>query len=69
MNKKINKSLDFLKGRLISIKGIFDNKSVYENTLSAIEAAINNNFIIELQVKMMKCGTLVVFGDDTMDRL
>ena len=69
MNKKINKSLDFLKGRLISLKGIFDNKSVYENTLSAFEEAIKNNLIIELQVKMMKCGTLVVFGDDTMDRL
>lgn len=69
MNKKISKDLNFLKSKLISRKGIFDNKRIYENTFSAFERAIKNYYIIELQVRMLKDGVLVVFDDDDMERL
>ena len=69
MNKKISKDLNFLKSKLISRKGIFDNKRIYENTFSAFERAIKNDYIIELQVRMLKDAVLVVFDDDDMERL
>lgn len=69
MNKKISKDLNFLKSKLISRKGIFDNKRIYENTFSVFERAIKNDYIIELQVRMLKDGVLVVFDDDDMERL
>ena len=69
MNKKVSKDLNFLKSKLISRKGIFDNKFIYENTFSAFERAIKNDYIIELQVRMLKDGVLVVFDDDDMERL
>ncbi len=63
------KDKSFLKGRLIAHRGIYDNKGVYENTLKAFEKAMKLNYIIELDVRMLKCGTLVVFHDQDMERL
>ena len=63
MNKK-SKDLKFLIDR-----GIFDNKRIYENTISAFERAIKLNYIIELDVRMLSCGTIIVFHDDDMERL
>lgn len=63
------KDLSFLKKRHIAHRGIFDNKRIYENTISAFARAIKNNFIIELDVRMLADGTLIVFHDDDMERL
>ena len=69
MNKKVNKDLNFLKGKKISRKGIFDNKEVYENTLKAFETIINSDYILEIQVRMLKDGTLILFDEEDMERL
>ena len=68
MNKK-GKNLDFLIDRPIAHRGIFDNKRIYENTISAFERAIKLNYVIELDVRMLACGTVIVFHDDDMERL
>ena len=40
-----------------------------ENSMSAFSAAINERFGIELDVRLSKDGELVVFHDDTLDRV
>lgn len=68
MNKRII-DLSFLKKNRIAHRGIYDNKRIYENTISAFTRALKYNYIIELDVRMMACGTLVVFHDENMERL
>lgn len=63
------KDISFLKGRLIAHRGVYDNKGVYENTLTAFEKALHCNYIIEIDVRMLIDGTLVVFHDQDMERL
>ncbi|MBN9027338.1 MAG: glycerophosphodiester phosphodiesterase [Rhizobiales bacterium] len=40
-----------------------------ENTLSAVRAAIDRNFAIEVDLQLTADGAVVVFHDDTVDRL
>ena len=40
-----------------------------ENTLSAVGAAIDKNFAIEVDLQLTADGAVVVFHDDTVDRL
>jgi len=40
-----------------------------ENTLSAVRAAIERNFAIEVDLQLTADGAVVVFHDDTVDRL
>lgn len=61
--------MTFLKGNLIAHRGVYDNKGVYENTLSAFDRAIDRRYIIELDVRMLIDGKLVVFHDEDMERL
>lgn len=68
MNKRII-DISFLKKNKIAHRGIYDNKRIYENTISAFTRAIKYNYIIELDVRMLACGTLVVFHDQDMERL
>lgn len=63
------KDLTFLKSKLIAHRGIYDNKRIYENTLAAFERAIKNNYIIELDLRMLKDGSIVAFHDEDMERL
>lgn len=63
------KDCSFLKGNLFSRRGLFDNKRIYENTLSSYNRAIKNKFGIELDVRLLKDGTVVCFHDEDMKRL
>ncbi len=38
----------FLKERIISHRGIYDNKKVFENSLEAIKKAKEKNYIVEI---------------------
>lgn len=69
MNKKEKKNIDFLLDKLICHRGIYDNKDIYENTIDAFKEALKYDCILEFDVRMLKCGTLVVFHDDDMERL
>lgn len=63
------KELHFLKTRLIAHRGIYDNKRIYENTISAIQRAIKHQYIIEFDVRLLSDGACVVFHDQNMERL
>lgn len=53
----------------IAHRGLFDNKSIPENSLPAFKNAADNNFGIEMDVQTSKDGVLVVFHDSTVDRM
>jgi glycerophosphoryl diester phosphodiesterase len=46
-----------------------NNKEIPENSLLAFKKAINNNYVIELDVHLLKDGNIVVFHDDNLKRL
>lgn len=60
---------NFLKNSIIAHRGIYDNKKVVENTLEAFKKAINKGYAIELDLRITKDNKVVVFHDDTLDRL
>lgn len=62
------RNIDFLK-RKIAHRGIYDNKLVPENSILAFEKAINKKEMIELDVHLTKDNYVVVFHDDTLDRM
>ena len=60
----------WLTARPIAHRAYHDAKSGrMENTLSAVRAAIDHNFAIEVDLQLTADGAVVVFHDDTVDRL
>lgn len=53
--------------RIVAHRGL--NRQALENTLPAFEAALASTEGVELDVQLAKCGTLVVFHDDTLGRI
>lgn len=49
-------------------RGLHDDTKA-ENSISAIKAAVENGYGIEFDVRLSSDGTLVVFHDDTLDRV
>lgn len=63
-------STDFLKEHPIAHRGYFDNAGAYpENSLGAILEAVNKGFACELDVMLSSDGEVMVFHDDTLDRM
>ena len=61
--------LSWLK-RPVAHRGLHNaNNGVIENTPSAIAAAIEDGFAVEVDLQRAACGTPVVFHDDDLDRL
>ena len=64
------RDISFLKGRLIAHRGCHDiEKNVPENSMLAFDKAVENNYIIELDVHILKDGNIVVFHDDNLKRM
>lgn len=63
------KDISFLRFNLIAHRGIYDNKTTYENTIKAFQYAIDNNYVIELDVQQLKDDIIIVFHDEDMARL
>ena len=61
--------VDFLKQSIIAHRGIYNNITIYENTLESIMYAVKNNLIVEIDVRLTKDNKLIVFHDDTGTRL
>lgn len=59
----------FEKNRIISHRGIHDNKEIFENTLEAFELAIKEDYIIELDIRLTKDKKIVVFHDINTKRI
>lgn len=63
------KKMDFLVKTPIAHKGVHDNKKgIIENTIPAFFLSIEKGYTIELDIHIIKDGTIVVFHDDTLKR-
>lgn len=66
---EMNKNITWMHDINIAHRGLHDiSKGIPENTIIAFDQAINNNYAIELDVHLLKDGTLIVFHDDTLKR-
>jgi glycerophosphoryl diester phosphodiesterase len=61
-------ALDWLTARPVAHRGLHGN-GVVENSLSAAAAAVAANYAIEVDLQLSKDGEVVVFHDETLDRL
>ena len=61
------KDLSFLRDRMIAHRGLHDLK-IKENTIPAFKNAINYNYVIELDVHVLKDNNVVVIHDDNLIR-
>ncbi len=65
----INPKYKWLTEVYVAHRGLFDNVTVPENSIPAFERAAQHYFGIETDVQQTKDGVLVVFHDDTLDRM
>ena len=63
------RDINFLKDYKIAHRGIYDNKNISENSIFAFEKAIKKKEMIELDIHLTKDEKIVVFHDDTLDRM
>lgn len=64
------KNLNFLKQNIIAHRGFHDiSLGIPENSIPAFKRAIENKFIIELDIHLLKDNTVVVFHDDNLKRM
>ena len=62
--------LKFLKQNMIAHRGMHNKDAkIPENSLLAFKKAIENNYLIELDVHILKDGNVVVFHDDNLERM
>ncbi len=61
-------TLDWLTARPVAHRGLHGN-GVIENSLSAAAAAIAANYAIEVDLQLSADGEVMVFHDETLDRL
>ena len=62
------KNIDFLKKSLIAHRGLH-NSNIPENTLPAFVKSVNKNYIIELDIHILKDNTIVVYHDHNLKKL
>ncbi len=61
---------ELLKGAMIAHRGLHGfSKDVPENSLRAFQAAVDKDYWIENDIHLTKDGHVVVFHDDTLDRM
>ncbi len=64
------KDITWIKERLIAHRGLHsEDKTTPENSLAAYQKAIDHNYGIEMDINVMKDGTVVAFHDITLNRL
>ena len=59
----------FLTKNIISHRGIYDNKKIFENTLPAFKKALSKRYIIELDIHLTKDNNIIVFHDYNTKRM
>ena len=58
-----------MKNKIISHRGIYDNKIIFENTIESFKKAIKKNYAIELDIHITKDKKIIVFHDHNLKRL
>lgn len=61
--------MDFLLKTPITHRGLFDNKKIPENSLAAFKASVDVGYPIELDIRILHDGHLVVFHDSSLLRM
>lgn len=68
--KRMKRDINFLTQNLIAHRGYHNiKKGIPENSIMAFENAIKHNYLIELDVHILKDGEIVVFHDDNIKRM
>ena len=62
------KNINFLKSNLIAHRGVH-NSNIPENTLPAFVKCVDKNYIIELDIHILKDNTIVVYHDYNLKKL
>lgn len=66
----MQKNTEFLKQTLIAHRGMHNiNMNIPENSLPAFQKAIENNYIIELDLHILKDNSVIVFHDNNLERM
>ena len=60
---------ELLNHSIIAHRGIYNNITIYENTLESIMYAVKNNLIVEIDVRLSKDEELIVYHDDDAGRM
>lgn len=60
---------DFLKSSIIAHRGIYNNITIFENTMESIMYAVKNNLIVEIDVRLTSDNELIVYHDEDAGRL
>ena len=68
MAPKKTKDMEKYKNKYYAHRGLHNSERA-ENSMSAFRAAVEAGYGIELDVRLSKDGKLVVFHDDTLDRV
>lgn len=66
--KYIMKNINFLKNRLIAHRGVH-NSRIVENTLPAFVKSVDKNYVIELDIHILKDNSIVVYHDYNLKKL
>lgn len=53
----------------IANRGLFDNVDIAENSISAFKKAIEDGCSVELDLRMLSDGTIIVFHDEKLGRM
>lgn len=65
-----NKEIDFLKNAPFAHRGMYNNNiGIPENSMASFKKAIDSYYAIELDVHVLKDGSVVVFHDDNLYRM
>ena len=65
---KNRKEMNEFKTKMYAHRGLHNSERA-ENSMSAFKAAVDAGYGIELDIRLSKDGKLVVFHDDTLDRV
>ena len=65
---KNKKEMKRFKTKMYAHRGLHNSERA-ENSMSAFKAAVDGGYGIELDIRLSKDGQLVVFHDDTLDRV
>jgi glycerophosphoryl diester phosphodiesterase len=65
----MKKAPPWLTARPIAHRGWHDDRRLPENSLSAIAAAVDRGFAVEMDLRLSRDGEVVVFHDATLERM
>lgn len=65
----MNEKLLLFDGKVIAHRGIYNNKTVFENTIEAFGAALKKQIPIELDVRLTKDKKVVVFHNQSINNI